>query len=274
MLDKWMNYSCAYWKDAGDLDEAQESRINYQILLDNALMGIYVSDKHGNIIYANQTLSNMTGFSPAELLKMNFSDFIHPDDVAELRERIKSRISGQTPQEHYIHRVLIRSGAHRQYEIFSSRISIAGEPAILGVLQDITERLENERLIRESEEKYRNLITSMCMGFALHEVITDKAGKPVDYRFLEVNAGFEKMTGLKAQNIIGRTVLEVLPNIEPIWIEKYGKIALSGEPEHFTEYSRELGKYYEVHAYSPNKGQFAVTFTSRSLKDKVIRGNA
>jgi len=51
-----------------------------------------------------------------------------------------------------------------------------------------------------------------------------------------------------------------LPNTERVWIEKFGKIALTGKPDHITEYSQELDKYFEVHGYSSKKGQFAVTF--------------
>ncbi|MDY6857622.1 MAG: PAS domain S-box protein [Thermodesulfobacteriota bacterium] len=54
----------------------------------------------------------------------------------------------------------------------------------------------------------------MINGFALHEILCDEYDKPYDYRFLEVNPAFENITGLKAQKIIGKAVLEILPNIE------------------------------------------------------------
>ena len=53
----------------------------------------------------------------------------------------------------------------------------------------------------------------MINGFALHEIICDPQGKPVDYRFLEINPAFERITGLKASDVVGKTVLEVLPDI-------------------------------------------------------------
>ena len=64
--------------------------------------------------------------------------------------------------------------------------------------------------------------------------------------------------GLK--NVVGKTVLDILPNTEPYWIETFGNVALTGKPDSLTEYAGEFGKYYEVHGYSPKKGQFAVTF--------------
>jgi len=115
--------------------------------------------------------------------------------------------------------------------------------------------------LRESEERYRTLISEMLNGFALHEIMVDNNDKPYDYRFLEVNLAFEEMTGLQGVDIVGKTIREVLPKTEPYWIETYGEVALSGKSIRFENYSQELDKYFEVLAYSPQKGQFAAVFT-------------
>ena len=62
----------------------------------------------------------------------------------------------------------------------------------------------------------------MIDGFALHEIICDESGTPIDYRFLALNSAFERLTGLKADEIIGKRAYETLPGLEPFWIEKYG----------------------------------------------------
>jgi PAS domain S-box-containing protein len=100
----------------------------------------------------------------------------------------------------------------------------------------------------------------MLDGIALHEIILDAAGTPVDYRFLSVNPAFERMTGLKAELVVGRTVLEILPGAEQHWIETYGKVALSGEPAFFENHSADLGKHFEVTAFRPAPGQFVCIF--------------
>jgi PAS domain S-box-containing protein len=93
----------------------------------------------------------------------------------------------------------------------------------------------------------------MDQGLALHEIILDDDGNPVDYMFLDVNSAFEKLTGLKRENIIGKRVKEVLPETEFYWIEKYGDVALNSTVEKFTKYSQELDKYFKVIAFSPRK---------------------
>ncbi len=97
-------------------------------------------------------------------------------------------------------------------------------------------------------------------GFAVHEMIFDGTGKPVDYRFLAVNPAFEEITGLAANDIIGQTVLEVLPGTEDIWIQNYGKVVVTGTPLRFESGHTKLNKLFEVHAYRPQEGQFACIF--------------
>ena len=97
-------------------------------------------------------------------------------------------------------------------------------------------------------------------GFALHEIILDEAGRPIDYRFLEANSAFEKLTGLKREAVIGKTVREVLPEIESYWIENYGEVALTGQHKRFENHANKLGRDYEIVAFSPRRGQFATIF--------------
>ncbi|MEI8131970.1 MAG: transporter substrate-binding domain-containing protein, partial [Leptolinea sp.] len=126
---------------------------------------------------------------------------------------------------------------------------------------EINDRMQAEEALQNSEERYRLLFEEMAEGFALHEIITDDAGKPIDYRFLDVNPAYEKLTDLKRENLIGRRVLEVMPGTESYWIDSYGKVALSGEHLKIENYAQALNKWYEVSAYSPKPRQFAVSFS-------------
>jgi PAS domain S-box-containing protein len=106
----------------------------------------------------------------------------------------------------------------------------------------------------------------MLDGFAVHEIICNEAGQPVDYRFLAVNPAFERLTGLTAGAVVGRTAREVLPGLESEWVESYGRVALTGQPAHFEQRATSLGKVFEVRAFCPRPGRFACVFVDTTAR--------
>ncbi len=134
-----------------------------------------------------------------------------------------------------------------------------------------TVRLTMEMKSRQrADEKYRTLFSKMVDGFALHEIICDSKGKPVDILFIDVNPAFERLTGLQASQIIGKTVLEIMPDIESHWIDSYGRVALTGEGIVFEYYSKRMKRHLNVTAYQPEPMQFA-TMIEDITERKVAR---
>ena len=125
---------------------------------------------------------------------------------------------------------------------------------------ELTRRDTSLKLL-ENEEKFRGLFENMNHGFALHKIILDENGKPVDYEFIEANSIFLERVGLKAEDLINHTALELFPNTEQTWIDAFGQVALNGQPMHLTSYSVELNKYYETRLYCPRPGYFAGLFS-------------
>lgn len=122
---------------------------------------------------------------------------------------------------------------------------------------------------RKVEQDYRTLFEKMLDGFAVHEIILNNEGRPTDYLFLAVNPAFENLTGLESDNIIGKTVKEVIPGIEDYWIETYGAVALTGTPVQFEQFSGDLNRYFKVTAFRPAKGQFACIFVDVTEQKKA-----
>ncbi|MFU8803961.1 MAG: ATP-binding protein [Bradymonadaceae bacterium] len=103
-----------------------------------------------------------------------------------------------------------------------------------------------ERDRHKSEERYRTLFESIDEGVCFLEMIFDADEKPVDYRFLEVNATFEAQTGLV--NPVGKTARELVPELDAFWFETYGKVALTGESIRFKQDAPAMDRSFEVFA--------------------------
>jgi len=136
----------------------------------------------------------------------------------------------------------------------------------------VKKALERKRAVEElsvSERKYRDLFENITAGFALHEILCDESGKPVDYRFLMVNPAFETLTGLNREAVLNRTVRDILPGTESSWIEIYGRVALTEKPERFENFHKDLGKWFEVMVYCPKKGQFVTLFSEITERKRL-----
>ncbi|MBD0310582.1 MAG: diguanylate cyclase, partial [Microcoleus sp. T1-bin1] len=129
------------------------------------------------------------------------------------------------------------------------------------VCQEITEQIQIDEALRRSEERYRTLFETMEDGFCVIEMLFDANNTPIDYRFLETNPAFEQQTGL--QQAEGKTVRQLVPNMEEFWFQTYGRVALTGEPVRFENGSEAMNRWFEVYAFrieQPEMHKVAILF--------------
>lgn len=237
----------------------------YNSIFEQSLMGIVLCGMDGSVLECNPAFCRMLGYTSDELRHKTVEQLTHPEDWAREVAHFSQPVFPSITGSHYSSekRYFRKDGRIVWANVHATTIHGANNAPVFGfaIVEDITERKHAEELVRESESRYRSLFSEMTSGFALHEIIMDEAGKPCDYRFLDVNPAFEALTGLRRDDVIGKTVRQVIPNIEPPWIDRYGAVALTGIPATFEDYAAALHKHFSVHAYSPKSGLFAVVFT-------------
>lgn len=242
-------------------------------IVQNIATGIYVyklekasDDRSLRLIFANKASEELTGAKVEDITGKTIDEIfpnLRKKEIPELYAQI-AKNGKQTEIKDFIY-----SDDKVIEQAYSIKIFALPGRCVGVSFENVTQRIKAEEQLQESEKQYKLLFTEMVNGIAVHEMIYDEANNPIDYRFIEINPAFERLTGLKADLIINKTVLEVMPQTEKYWIETYGKVVQTGEPIIFENYAQELDKYFEVVAYSPQNDYFAVIFSDVTVRKKT-----
>ncbi|MDZ7896415.1 MAG: PAS domain S-box protein [Arcicella sp.] len=271
------NKTAHWFGSATDIDEQKQIELTIiqekefsRSVFESSPDCLKVIDANGRIQHMNfngQCLMEIDNFN--EFKNKQWSDFWGNENHILIENSIQKALSGETVQ--FKAQAQTAKGTLKWWDVMISPVNnIQGEiREIIATSRDITEEKISEDTLKESEEKYRSLFETMDQGFCIVEVIFDADQQPVDYRFLEYNLVFENHTGLT--NVMGRTVLEIIPNIEKFWIETYGNVALTGKSIRLINESKAINRWFEVYAFNVGDAQnnrVAILFTDISENKK------
>ena len=141
-------------KEAGlKMTESEEKN---RLLVDNAAEGIIVV-QDGVLKFANPKCTEVSGYSNQELVSRSFLELVHPDDRQAIAENYVKRLAGEDVPNNYRFRIVDKTGGTKWLQINTVQLAWEGGPAVLSMLNDITERREAEEAFKESESRYRLL---------------------------------------------------------------------------------------------------------------------
>lgn len=246
----------------------------HSIILDQIHDRVTVTDLQGNITYVNKAVEQMFIKESNEFIGKSVKSYgENPEKGATQQEIIDKTLENGAWSGEIVN--LAPDGTEHFMNVRTRILkNLNGEPiGMCGISTDITEQKKQEVIIKESEKRYQSLFDNMADGFSLNKIITDHNGKPVDWQFLMVNPAHEKQTGLKQEETIGKTIREIFPDVEQEWIDFYGQVALSGKSGKKISFNHNTGKYYEVNAFCPSPGNFAVVvnnITERIMAEKQL----
>ncbi|WP_051677109.1 ATP-binding protein [Maridesulfovibrio frigidus] len=245
-------------------EEALRKNKNLYLTLINSLPDYVIRfDRDGRHVYVSENASDLIDFPVEECIGKTHSELGFPkEDCSLWKSWIEEAFTSEKPFGAQFVFERKNKNIYLDWRLVPERDSNGEMKTLLSIGRDITEQ-------RRIENEYQTLFQKMLDGFSLHEIICDSEGKPVDYRFLQVNPAFEKMTGLSSSKVIGKTMLEIFPEVESYWIDTYGKVALTGEPVFFENYSVLSDNYFNVTAFSPAPNQFACIFNDITDRKKA-----
>ncbi len=144
----------------------EESEEKYRTFVERSKDGICII-QDGKLVYINSSLVEMSGYTYDELINTNFTDHVHPDELAEITKRYTRRMAGNTVPSIYETVLKRKDKSDLQVELNAGIITYQDRPADLIMARDISERKLMEESIQLSEEYYRSIVSASPDGIAL-----------------------------------------------------------------------------------------------------------
>lgn len=263
-----------------DISEQKKAEIEIKILadkwsktFDSINDSIFIVDINGAIKQCNQATFSLFNREKNDVIGKNCCDLIfdygkidHVCPLSKMKKSLKPEFDIYKYYEKWI-KASVNPYLNENKELIGA----------VYVISDITQEVLAKKEIQKANERYSLLFNNMTTGFSFHKMVYDENDNPIDYEFIDVNPAFEKMTGLKLSEIIGKKVTQIFPGIEndpANWIQRYGNVASTQESLRFEDFSQPLSKWFSVNAYSPKKGFFATIFediTEQKLASLLLK---
>jgi PAS domain S-box-containing protein len=220
----------------------QENQQKFETIFNNALVGMVITDPAGHYIICNNQWSNMTGYSIEELRQMTYKEVTHPEDRHASESWHNKLLDGQIDDCRFEKRYQRKDGS-----FFWGMVSVSalrgqkGElKSAISIIFDISERRKAKNALKDSEERFRTLITNLkAFIFMIDEegvfILADGKGK-------------EEMK-MVSENMVGRHVKDVFTGNPEIW--RNTRFAMTGKN---VRYIHEINNQFFDIQYTPLHG--------------------
>ncbi len=238
----------------------QKSQKEYSTLIEGSPDIIMRFDRQGRHLFVRKSFESAAGIPAKSFIGKTHRELGFPEKLCDFfEEQMQKVFTYGEPCETEFEFDSPKGTIIFNWRLLPEKDAQGNVTSIHSIARDITE-------FKKVQKDYRLLFNNMLGGFVVHEIILDEAGKPKDFRYLTVNPSFEKLSGLKAPDIIGKTFLEVFPDNEIPWIETYGKAVLTGKSTPLEIYIHEINEHYVMIVFQPQQNQSACLFYNISSK--------
>jgi PAS domain S-box-containing protein len=217
----------------------EESERKLRAILDAAVDGILVADADANkFVLGNRAICDMLGYRQDEIGQLGVSDIHPPEVLEEVQRQFAKQLRGEI-------RVALNLPVKRKdgslffADISSSPMELAGHHYLVGIFHDVTERMQAEERIRESEARYRGIFEYADDIIYLLEP---------DGTFRSLSPAFERITGWRAEEWIGKPFAPIVhPDDLPYANEVFRKTLAGESASSFRlRLARKSGVYFDA----------------------------
>ncbi|UOG77645.1 PAS domain-containing protein (plasmid) [Hymenobacter tibetensis] len=254
-----------------DITAQKQREQQYQALAENTPDVLTRWGPDLRLRYANSAFAAKAGQPLDALLGRTFAEMDVPADITGPYLAALQRVFDTSqPQEHY-NPFPTPHGEVQYYSRLVPELRDGRVETVLGIARDITALQQSEaatrqlqsELARQATDQYQTLFHAMDQGFCVVEVVFDETSwQAIDFRYRELNPAFVHQSGLPADTL-GRSIRELLPDLDPFWFTTYGAVARSGEPQRFEHHVPQVSRWFDVHAFrvgAPEARQVGVLF--------------
>lgn len=238
---------------------------------------VITTDTEGNIIHMNPVAEKLTGYEEPEARGKALNEvFVIVNELTGLTaENPVNRVLKEGNVIGLANHTVLISKDGQQIPVADSGAPILDEDGkttgVVLVFRDQSIERKWQREISENEARFRGLFESSAAGIALHRIVYDAEGNPVDYEILDVNPQYEKITGIPKEKAVGQRATLLYGTDQPPYFEQYLSVALSGNSLSFETYFEPMQKHFYITVFSPEREKFATTFIDITPLKNAIR---
>lgn len=231
----------------------------------SGVVGLWDFMVDADLLYGDANFARLYGLDVARtaagLSAEQYQAYVVAEDIEPLRAAIAVTFAHGAPFG-IEYRLAIPGEGLRWVECKGKLINGPGGAPVRfsGTAVDITERKIAEARLAESEAHWRGLFERLSEGFLVGEVVRDEAGRITDWRYVDVNAAWGSLVGIEPATVVGRTLREVLPGVEDIWVDEFAGVVETGKPVTFTRRVGSLRRWYEGRAFPLGAERFGMIF--------------
>ena len=247
--------------------ELRASEESYRAqFVDNSSVMLLIDPADGAVLDANEAAAAFYGYPRERLRTLHVTDLnpMPPEEIQKIIAGVPVRGGRRFETCHRR-----ADGTLRDVEVSASRIRLGARSLIHAIVHDITERRQAVAALDTTERKLSVLFESMTEMAVLHELVFDAAGQPVNYRLLDCNPAFTRITGIPKKAAVGRLATEVYGTSAAPYLAEFARAGQLGQTHYFETHFAPMDKHFRISAVPLGANQFATIATDITERQRT-----